>query len=115
MNQPKNNYIAAVIVVLALLGVSYYAATHEIFSQESPTPLSVESISPLDRAIQEQRDKAVQLGRDGHYDEALTALSKLHEQYPEAEGITLHKPFVCPEIHRCRWCTEHRHSLTDQC
>ena len=77
---------AVKLAVIAILGVvGTFSFTHPILAQ---SPLSPESTSPLDKAIQAERDKAVELGRAGQYDQSITALSKLHDKYPDVEGIT---------------------------
>lgn len=90
MTSNENKNFAVKVVAIVLIGVAcYYVYTHapSVLAQ-SPAPLSPQSVSPIDKAIQAERDKAVELARAGQYDEALTALSKLHTNYPDIVGIT---------------------------
>lgn len=82
----ENKSFALKTLALALLGaLCYLGFTNPIFAQ---APLSAQSTSPMDKAIQAERDKAVELARAGQYDQAITALSKLHDKYPDIAGIT---------------------------
>lgn len=88
MTRPEYKSTAIKIIVIVLLGViGYFGFVHPI-STETPAPLSAQSVSPLDKVIQAERDKAVDMARAGQYDPALATLSKLHERYPDVEGIT---------------------------
>lgn len=83
----KNSIVVTILALVLLGGVIYYVVETNPLSAQ-PAPLSPQSVSPLDKAIQDKRDVAVNLAREGKYDEALTDLSRLHEQYPNVEGIT---------------------------
>ena len=76
------------LIALGLLGVLAYYGAESLPSTADVAPLSAMSVSPMDKAIQDERDAAVALARDGKYDESLTQLSKLHEHYPDVAGIT---------------------------
>ncbi len=86
MIRNQNKTLTASLLALTFLVVAgYFGLTAKTSAQGT---VSTMSVSPMDKVIQEQRDKAVALARDGKYDEALTALSKLHEQHPDQTGIT---------------------------
>ena len=79
---------AVVLISATILGVLSYIAYGTTPTFADVTPLSAESVSPYDKAIQTERDIAVNQARSGQYDDALNRLSRLHDHYPEVEGIT---------------------------
>lgn len=89
MKPVHHKSIAVKALIVILLGtIGYFGFARPIFAQNAGAAANSLSISPMDKAIQDERNKAVDLARNGQYDAALTSLAKLHDHYPEQAGIT---------------------------